>query len=137
MSSEETIMLKGRNELLTSASLEDIREAAREVLGDFIEEDKGDRITFTEPIPTCPAQIVAIKEPDGKFRIYTTSICSIENCQYVAKCIKMDVANLKLMKELLLKERPGVEIKEFEWNPTRVKEDIKLQKALDLLHRKK
>lgn len=90
---------------IIGAPLETIRQAAKEVFGgDPKEEILGNgTIVFTKNVSECPAQIKLIPIGKEKFRIISTSLCNIKDCDYWQRCAHLDSDNLEDLKEAVAK----------------------------------
>jgi hypothetical protein len=90
---------------IIEAPLETIREATKEVLGgDPKEEMLGNgTIIFTKNVSECPAQIKLIPVQKDRFRIISTSVCDIKDCDYWQRCAQLDSENMEDLKEAVAK----------------------------------
>jgi hypothetical protein len=90
---------------IIEASLETIRQAAKDVLGGDPKEDtlEDGTITFTKNVSECPAQIKLIPVQKDRFRIISTSVCNIRDCDYWQRCAQLDSENMEDLKEAVAK----------------------------------
>lgn len=120
-------------ELIIEAPLEVLREAARVLFGALLKEEKEDRkIVFTYDAPVCQPKIIVEEIGKGKYRVTCRSLCSIGNCPYWDRCVRIDNERLKSY-EIALKKILGEEIikkAEYKWIPERVKEE-EVEKLID------
>ncbi|WXG43451.1 MAG: hypothetical protein WED04_05340 [Promethearchaeati archaeon SRVP18_Atabeyarchaeia-1] len=87
------------------APLETIRNAVKEVLGGNPKEQKlkDGSTVFTKDVSECPPQIKIIPAEDGKFRIISTSLCNVKDCDYWQRCAQLDSSNMQELKEAVAK----------------------------------
>jgi hypothetical protein len=90
---------------MIEAPLETIRQAAKEVLGGDPKEEtlKNGTIIFTKNVSECPPQIKVIPVEKDRFRIISTSLCNIKDCDYWRRCAQLDSENMKELKEAVAK----------------------------------
>jgi hypothetical protein len=90
---------------IIEAPLETIRQATREVLGGDPKEETLENgiITFTKNVSECPAQIKLIPVQKDRFRIISTSLCNIKDCDYWQRCAQLDSENMEELKEAVAK----------------------------------
>lgn len=90
---------------IIEATLETIRQAVREVLGEDPKEEKlkNGTTVFTKNVSQCPPQIKAIPANENKFRIISTSLCNIKDCDYWQRCAQLDSENMEELKEAVAK----------------------------------
>jgi len=90
---------------IIEAPLETIRKAAEEVLGGDPKEEtlKDGSTTFTKNVMQCPPQIRVIPLGKTKFRIISTSLCNIKDCDYWRRCAELDSGNMQELKEAVAK----------------------------------
>jgi hypothetical protein len=90
---------------IIEATLETIRQAAMEVLGGDPKEEKlkNGTTTFTKNVSQCPPQIKVIPANANKFRIISTSLCNIKDCDYWQRCAQLDSKNMQELKEAVAK----------------------------------
>jgi hypothetical protein len=95
---------KGIEDLI-EAPLETIRQAAKEVLGGDPKEQKmkDGSTVFTKNVSECPPQIKVIPVNKDKFRIISTSLCNIKDCDYWQRCAQLDTSNMQELKEAVAK----------------------------------
>ncbi len=84
-----------------AAPVETIRQAAKEVLGGDPKEEtlRNGTIVFTKNVSECPAQIKLIPVEKDRFRIISTSLCNIKDCDYWQRCAQLDSENMEELKE--------------------------------------
>lgn len=87
------------------ATLETIRQAVMEVLGEDPKEEKlkNGTTVFTKNVSQCPPQIKVIPVNANKFRIVSTSLCNIKDCDYWQRCAQLDSENMEELKEAVAK----------------------------------
>jgi hypothetical protein len=90
---------------MIEAPLETIRQAAKEVLGGDPKEEtlKNGTIVFTKNVSECPPQIKVIPAEKNRFRIISTSLCNIKDCDYWRRCAQLDSENMEELKEAVAK----------------------------------
>lgn len=90
---------------MIEAPLETIRQAAKEVLGGDPKEEtlKNGTVIFTKNVSECPPQIKVIPVEKDRFRIISTSLCNIKDCDYWRRCAQLDSENMKELKEAVAK----------------------------------
>jgi len=90
---------------IIEATIEMILQAAREILGGDPKEKKSKdgSITLTKNVSQCPPQIKIIPVNKSRFRIVSTSLCNIKDCDYWQRCANLDSANLQELKEAVAK----------------------------------
>lgn len=132
--------LKKRGELVVDVPLEDLRKAATMTLGMMTESQEGNITVFTARSVVCPSQVKAKLVDKDTYHIFTTSLCTVEDCTYALQCIRLDNERLEAFRRNLEKVigRPlRVEVR-YEWRPERIREDEKLKTILErVLERKK
>jgi len=86
---------------IIEAPLETIKRAAKDVLGGDPKEEtlKNGTIVFTKNVSECPAQIKLIPVQKDKYRIISTSVCNIKDCDYWQRCAQLDSENMDHLKE--------------------------------------
>jgi hypothetical protein len=86
---------------IIDAPVEIILQAAREVLGGDPKEKKSREgsIILTKNVSQCPPQIKIVPVDKNKFRIISTSLCNIKDCDYWKRCADLDSGNLQELKE--------------------------------------
>ncbi len=86
---------------IIEATLDTIRQAVKEVLGGDPKEEKlkDGATVFTKNVSQCPPQIKVIPADTNKFRIISTSLCNIKDCDYWQRCAQLDSENMKELKE--------------------------------------
>lgn len=91
-------------DLIVEASFETIVKAIKKVLGDYnqSEEDSGREVVFTGLRETCPPVIKVRRIDGGKYVIISTSKCSVRDCSYWERCLKLDAERLEVMRRELL-----------------------------------
>jgi hypothetical protein len=91
---------KGIEDLI-EAPLETIRQAVKEVLGENPKEQKmkDGSTVFTKNVSECPPQIKVIPVNKDKFRIISTSLCNVKDCDYWQRCAQLDTSNMQELKE--------------------------------------
>nr|MDO8133438.1 hypothetical protein [Candidatus Njordarchaeum guaymaensis] len=90
---------------IIEAPVEMILQAAREVLGGDPKEKKSKdgSVTLTKNVSQCPPQIKIIPTNKNKFRIVSTSLCNIKDCDYWQRCADLDSGNMQELKEAVAK----------------------------------
>jgi hypothetical protein len=91
---------KGIEDLI-EAPLELIRLAVKQVLGTDPKEEKmkDGSTVFTKNVSECPPQIKLIPVNGSKFRVISTSLCNVKDCDYWQRCAQLDSNNLQELKE--------------------------------------
>jgi len=127
--------IEGKGELIVEGSIEKLREAARIMFGASLREEAyNGNIVFTIETPVCPPRIIVEKIGEGKYKVTCQSKCSISQCPYWERCVRIDNERLKAY-EITLRKIIGVEaIKEakYIWIPERLKEE-EMEKIIDKL----
>jgi hypothetical protein len=90
---------------IVEASIEIIRRAVKEVLGGDPKEErmKDGSTVFSKNVSECPPQIKAIPAGKDRFRIISTSLCNIKDCDYWERCAQLDSKNMQELKEEVAK----------------------------------
>ncbi|MFX1300470.1 MAG: hypothetical protein ACFFAL_09735 [Promethearchaeota archaeon] len=122
-------------DLVVVATLEDIKEGARRIIGSrmkVIDGRDGVRI-FSDDITTCPLQVTATPLQKGVYRLDVGSKCTIKNCDYFAECARLDARAAKSLGSAMA-EILGEEERIYEgrrWRPERIRENEKLQRIIN------
>jgi hypothetical protein len=97
----EPISAQTAVEDIIEAKIEIILQAAREILGGDPKEEKVDdgTIVLTKNVSQCPPQIRIKPVDKNKFRVVSTSLCSIKDCDYWQRCEELDNGNMQELKE--------------------------------------
>ena len=90
---------------IIEASLDLVRQAVKDVLGaDPREQElKNGTVTFTKNVPECPPQIKLVPLGKNRFRVISTSLCNIKDCDYWERCAQLDSRNMEELKEAVAK----------------------------------
>jgi hypothetical protein len=82
-----------------------VLQAAREVLGGDPKEEKlkDGSITLTKNVSQCPPQIRITPANKNKFRVVSTSLCNVKDCDYWRRCAELDSENMQELKEAVAK----------------------------------
>jgi hypothetical protein len=105
VSGDESVGESREVEDIIEATLENIRQAVKEVLGGDPKEEKlkNGTTVFTKNVSQCPPQIKVIPADTNKFRIISTSLCNIKDCDYWQRCAQLDSENMEELKEAVAK----------------------------------
>jgi hypothetical protein len=95
--------MRSGNEFVVEATLELISNAIRRVLGNCSQDVGDGEIIFTGVREVCPPIIKVRSIGGGRYVIISTSKCSVKDCSYWERCVKLDVERLEALRRELLK----------------------------------
>ena len=124
-------------DLVVEASLEEIEEGARRVIGRRMKVSnpkKGVRV-FEDTAEACPMQVIATILKQGVYRLDVGSRCTVKNCDYFAKCQVLDTRAIKSLEQAMADVLGTAERvhESFQWRPERLRDDEKLRRLVDRL----
>jgi len=96
--------MESSKDLVVESTLELISNAIRKILGNYSQNmEANGEIIFTGIREVCPPIIKVRSIGEGKYAIISTSKCSVKDCSYWERCVKLDAERLEALRKELLK----------------------------------